>query len=184
MKLEKLLQNKLSINGIWIDSYRIDENRHRFWLESAKKKYKVIRYKTKNGVKEVLFPKNVKIHEILALYIKEMYGDGFFYSPIIIDGVTSYYLICIKDDCIISPVDTVISKNMLEYILKERSESSYASLDVKIINEDIFSTIFHEYKNQNNKHKKKLLKISGLVVLSIILFFIFILSFIYIEDQF
>lgn len=72
MTLNELLKDKLTINGIWVDSNQTDEHRHRFWLESMKKKYKKIRYQTQNGMKEVLFPKHVKVHEIL-LYILKNY---------------------------------------------------------------------------------------------------------------
>ncbi|MEX6211111.1 hypothetical protein AB6G58_16260 [Providencia huaxiensis] len=115
---------------------------------SQPKKCRKIRYKTRNGMKEVLFPKQVKLHEILALYIKELYGDGMFYAPIVEGDITHYYLICIKDDCVISPIDTIITEGMLSYILSQKDTSIYGSLDVTVINDDIFDAIYEEYLNQ------------------------------------
>ncbi|WP_369311137.1 hypothetical protein [Providencia rettgeri] len=174
MTLTELLKSNLAINAIWIDPSQVIEHRHLFWLESKKKKYKKIRYKTQHGMKEVLLPKHVKLHETLALYIKELYGDGFFYAPIIDGDVINYYLICIKDDSVISPIDTIISESMLNYILSHKESSVYRSLDVTVITDEIFSTIYEEYLNQERKYKNKLMKLSLAIAFGIVLFFIVI----------
>ena len=174
MTLAELLKNKLTIGGIWIDSSQTEEHRHRFWLESTKKKCRKIRYKTRNGMKEVLFPKQVKIHEILALYIKELYGDGMFYAPIVEGDITHYYLICIKDDCVISPIDTIITEGMLSYILSQKDTSIYGSLDVTVINDDIFDAIYEEYLNQEKKYRNTIIKVSAAIACGISIFTIII----------
>lgn len=178
MTLTELLKNNLTINGIWIDSNYAEEHRHRFWFESTKKRYKKIRYSTKDGMKEALFPKQVKLHEILALYIKELYGDGLFYAPITEGDTTNYYLICIKNDCVISPIDTIISESMLNYILSKKDSSIYAGLDVTIINNDIFNAIHEEYLNQEKKYRNKSIKIAIAIAggISIFTVVIYILS--------
>ncbi|MGG4662637.1 hypothetical protein [Providencia vermicola] len=170
MTLNELLKKKLAINGIWVDSSQINEHRHRFWLESTKKKYKKIRYQTQNGMKEVLFPRHVRVYEILALYIKELYGDGFFYAPVIENDVTSYYLICIKDDCIISPSDTIITESMLTYILNQKDSSEYASLNITVFNNEIFNAIYEEFKAQEEKYRIKSFKLYTLISISVLLF--------------
>ncbi|MDR2226551.1 hypothetical protein [Providencia sp.] len=177
MTLNELLKNKLTINGIWIDSYKVDEHRHRFWLESTKKRYKKIRYQTQSGMKEVLFPRHVKVHEILALYIKGLYGDGFFYAPVTENGITNYYLICIKDDCVISPSDTIITESMLAYLLSEKEKSEYSSLNITVINNEIFNAIYEEYKNQGKKYRVKSLKIYTAISVSVFLFTMFVFVF-------
>lgn len=178
MTLNELLKDKLTINGIWVDSNQTDEHRHRFWLESMKKKYKKIRYQTQNGMKEVLFPKHVKVHEILALYIKELYGDGFFYAPISENNIINYYLICIKNDCVISPIDTFVSERMLTYLISKKENTEYDSLNITVINDDIFNAIYEEYLNQERKYKSKKMKICISISIGIFLFSLltFILS--------
>ncbi|MEX6226373.1 hypothetical protein AB6F55_17075 [Providencia hangzhouensis] len=67
-----------------------------------------------------------------------------------------------------------MTEGMLSYILSQKDTSIYGSLDVTVINDDIFDAIYEEYLNQEKKYRNTIIKVSAAIACGISIFTIII----------
>lgn len=132
-----LLDQGLRIQNIWISADKTVESPYN--LKGLKK----IKCKRSNNL--CYLPKNINHYQVLAIYINEIYGDGFYYIKFTKDEDELYYLLIIKDGDVSCETDCVINKEMLEHFIIHKDYSEYKDLEIKELDSHNLNVILDEY---------------------------------------
>lgn len=180
MYIPEFNKNRMQINVMWApDISVLNTPRYSRWLSGAQKRYRSIEYTDQKGDKHRGFiQSNHPSNESFAVYVKEMYGDGFYFSPVTGEETSSgVYLLIIQDDVILSGTDAVFSTVLFQRIDEARGNTGFSDLSRVELGTRHFDEITEKYKKNILAMRRK--KIYGyavfaamLAVFSVFLYFV------------
>lgn len=151
MFIPEFKNNKMQLGIIWSGKNLVqyDSANYLKWLEGIQRHHRSIKYFDNGGNKHQGFITNDSpSQESYAVYIKEMYGDGFYFCPIDESDITNgMYIVIIKDDVIMPGSDVIYDYSFFQKIDSERKNSDYSSLKKIELDENHFNEIANQYKN-------------------------------------
>lgn len=115
--------------------------------------------------------------EPLALYIREIYGNGIYYSH---RDNGQVWLLVISDNVIVPGTDCTLSRELFDLLMEERKFTQYKNLPVTELAEDCVEQVLTLYRESQKKLKRQriLLYVTftglGLVLLAAVVAFILI----------
>ncbi|WP_370612022.1 hypothetical protein [Citrobacter meridianamericanus] len=180
MLIPEFKKNKMQINVMWTSDVGAFSTPHYTkWLAGVQRRYRSIEYIDSNGIRHKGFiQNNLQSNESFAVYVKEIYGDGFYYCPLEEDGVTNgVYVLIIKDDIIISGTDSVYDIAFFQKLDEEREKSEYSDLVRTKLGIEHFNEISARYKKniqilQRRRNMQHLFFGTGLFIFAVILYFL------------
>lgn len=169
LSLNQLLEDGFVINNTWADKKNLPK--------AALSRSKTKKIKSKKSSQYCLVSDNVRAYQILAIYVNEMYGDGFYYCPIIIGDDTYYYYLIIMDGEVQNSSDCIVNTEIIDIFLSQKENSKYSELNlVELDNNFLFAIqqeyILNEKKHRKDKRKSTLVFSSFFIIISFIVFFI------------
>lgn len=111
--------------------------------------------------------------ESLALYVRELFGDGVYFSR---EGDDRYWLLIIFEGAIVPGTDVSLPASLFEYLLNERASGLYALLPVYEFNENHMQECLKHY--HASQHQKKIrrrikLTVTGLLIAAVVIIPVF-----------
>lgn len=149
--LSKLLDEGLCIQNIWGNKKTPIDSSYK--LRGLKK----IKCRYSNDI--CYLPKNISNYQLLAIYINELYGDGFYYIALDENDEEIYYLLVINNGNVSSETDCLINKEMLDHFINYKDYSEYQALEIKELDGYQLEHILDEYikvKEYTLKKNKRL----------------------------
>lgn len=179
MIIPEFKNNKMQMNIIWsgqgLELY--DSPGYLKWLAGLQRRHRSIKYSDSQGNKyQGIITNNAPSLESFAVYIKELYGDGFYYCPVNENDMTEgMYLVIIKDGMIMPGSDVIYDCSFFRRIDEARDNSAYSALTKIALDEHHFNEIADRYKKNVLvvQRKRKILYASFslcMVIFSLVLY--------------
>ncbi|HGN2957478.1 TPA: hypothetical protein ACKRZV_000988 [Proteus mirabilis] len=135
--LSNLLNEGLCIQNIW--------GNKKTPIDSSYKLKGLKKIKCRYSHDICYLPKNINSYQLLAIYINELYGDGFYYISYNEEESETYYLLIINNGNVSSETDCLINKEMLEHFIVHKDYSEYKKLEIKELDSYQLAHILDEY---------------------------------------
>lgn len=180
MLIPEYKNNKMQISVMWTENIEgAKAPRYAKWLQGIQRRYRSIEYADRNGKKHKGYIRNsLQSNESFAVYVKELYGDGFYYFPITEEGETNgVYLLIIKEDTIMPGTDVIYDVDFFHKIDEERELTEYSKLNRKELGIEHFDEISATYKKnillmQRKRNFQYLSIFFCMAVFAVILYFV------------
>lgn len=166
MKLQQIVDDNILLAVIWISSENtVSKNsnaRYRSWRRIVEKNYRRIEYKNSEGGSCFGFVRDGDSeHEPLALYIRDLFGDGIYYTN---EAENENYLLIISNGEVVEGTDIYINDALFEWYTQNVPSGKYASLQwtcftLSHINDVLEANTLHK----KSVNKKKMTYISVLL---------------------
>lgn len=176
MKLEQVVDEKIALGVVWISSEntakKSTDARQRSWRRVVEKHHRRIEYaNTEKGVCTGYSSEVSALSEPFALYIRNIYGDGVYYTN---EAEDENYLLVIDNGEVVEGTDVYVNDALFECYREYILSGEYASLDwncLTIAHIDEVLEANQNYKRGINKKKITYLSVMlGIGVLFLSLF--------------